>query len=364
MLNVLSLFDWISCWQVALSRFWVPYKYFASEIEEKSIYITKKNFPNTIHIGDVQACSYWYDNIYSKNKKKYLFWEPDKSLKDTMWQINNFDLLIWWSPCQWFSYAGKMLNFEDKRSKLFFEYARILTEIKPKYFILENVRMKKEWSDIITEKLFWVENIFIDSQNIWAQQRKRYYWVWELQPNGTYKKLDIPIPTGPGKSIEEYLEENVDEKYFLNDIQVEKAIENCKWKIFKSWKTNWSSPLVRINKSLCLTARNFWKDNRQVNRIIQYPRWNNPWWLKWENWKIPCITTSCWKYNNHLLNGWRIRVFTEKEMERLQWLPDNYTLWVPNYKRQEMIWNWFHVDTLEYILSFIIKRLENKSCKQ
>jgi len=363
MINILSLFDWVSCWQVALNKFWINYRYFASEIDKNAIKITKKNFPQIKHIWDVTKISYWFRQWSKNSRWNRLYWEPKSWLEDTMWKIDKFDLLIWWPPCQWFSYAWKMLNFEDKRSKLFFEYSRILKESKPRFFIMENVKMKDEWKNIITDNLLWIEPIFIDSQLIWAQQRKRFYWVWELQSNGTYKKVDIPIPTGPGKILEDILQpyEEVDEKYFLTKEQIEKAIINCKWKIFKSWKTNWNAPLVRIDKALCLTARSFWKSNRAVNRVIQYPRWFNKWWIKSENWKVPTLTSNQWKYNNYLLDSWwRMRVFTEIEQERLQCLPDNYTAWIPTYLREFHIWNWFHVDTMEYILSFIIDRLKTK----
>lgn len=360
MLNVLSLFDGISCGQVALNRFWVPYKYFASENDKNAIKITHNNFPNTFHLWSI--CDLRYnseeDTLYywKVPYDKIITWDKDNSHM-RLWKI---DLLIWWPPCQWFSYAWKMLNFEDERSKLFFEYERILKKIKPRFFIMENVKMKKEWSDIITDHLFWVESLFIDSQIIGAQQRKRNYWVGELQSDVTYKKLDIPPPTGPGKTIDDILQpfEEIDEKYFLTPEQIEKAIKNCQWKIFKSWKMNWNAPLVRIDKALCLTAKNFWKSNRQVNRIIQYPRGNNSWWIRGGNGKVPCVTTSNWKYNNYLLDSWwRMRVFTEIEQERLQCLPDNYTEGIPTYLREFHIWNWFHVDTMEYILSFIMEKL-------
>ena len=121
-MKILSLFDWMSCWQIALNKLWITdYIYFASEIDKFAISVTQSNYPNTIQLWDITK------------------------LEPTEWWF--FDLLIWWSPCQWFSFAGKQLNFEDPRSKLFFEYVRILKEEKPKYFMLENVRMKKEYQD-------------------------------------------------------------------------------------------------------------------------------------------------------------------------------------------------------------------------
>ena len=118
-MNVLSLFDGMSCGQIALNKAGIKIdKYFASEIDQHAIKVTQANFPNTIQLGDVQNVT------------------ADK--------VGKIDILIGGSPCQGFSFAGKGLNFEDSRSKLFFEYVRLLKELKPKYFLLENVRMKKE----------------------------------------------------------------------------------------------------------------------------------------------------------------------------------------------------------------------------
>jgi site-specific DNA-cytosine methylase len=150
-MNVLSLFDGISCGQVALNRAQVPYEnYYASEIDSYAIKITQKNYSNTIQLGDIAT-------VESKN-------------------LPNIDLLIGGSPCQGFSFAGKQLNFNDSRSKLFFEYVRLLKELKPKYFLLENVRMQKPFSDAISN-LLGVPAIEINSKLVSAQNRPRLYWT-------------------------------------------------------------------------------------------------------------------------------------------------------------------------------------------
>ena len=150
-MNVLSLFDGMSCGQIALNRAGIKYdNYFASEIDKHAIKVTMTNYPNTIQIGSVT-------DVKAENLPK-------------------IDLLIGGSPCQGFSFAGKQLNFDDPRSKLFFEYIRLLKECKPKYFLLENVKMKKEYEQIITDHL-GVEPIFINSALVSAQNRKRLYWT-------------------------------------------------------------------------------------------------------------------------------------------------------------------------------------------
>jgi len=127
-MNVLSLFDGMSCGRIALDRLGIPVdKYYASEIDKYAIQVSEANYPHIIRLGDV--C--------------------DVKAED----LAPIDLLIAGSPCQGFSFAGKQLAFDDPRSALFFEFVRLLKECKPKYFLLENVRMKKEFLDIISEQV-------------------------------------------------------------------------------------------------------------------------------------------------------------------------------------------------------------------
>lgn len=151
-MNILSTFDGGSCGQQALKELGIPItKYFASEIDKHAIKVTMDNHPNTIQIGDV-----------TKVKGA---------------DLPKIDLLIGGSPCQGFSQAGKKLNFEDPRSKLFFEYVRILEETKPKYFLYENVVPKrKEVIDIISEYL-GVQPKPLNSNLKSCQDRKRLYWA-------------------------------------------------------------------------------------------------------------------------------------------------------------------------------------------
>lgn len=150
-MNVLSLFDGMSCGRIALERAGIKVNnYFASEIDKYAVQIAKKNYPDTVHIGSV----------------------IDVKASD----LPKIDLLIGGSPCQGFSFAGKQLNFIDPRSRLFFEFVRLIEECKPKYFLLENVKMKKEYQDVIT-KYLGVEPIKINSALVSAQNRERLYWT-------------------------------------------------------------------------------------------------------------------------------------------------------------------------------------------
>lgn len=159
-MNVLSLFDGMSCGQIALDRLGVKVdNYFACEIDKYAIQVTQANFPNTIQLGDVT--------------------------KVDLSKLPKIDLILAGSPCQGFSFAGKQLAFDDPRSALFFEFVKILKEVKPKYFLLENVRMKKEFLNIITEQVskcypeipFGIEPLLINSSLLSAQSRQRYYWT-------------------------------------------------------------------------------------------------------------------------------------------------------------------------------------------
>lgn len=170
-MNVLSLFDGMSCGQIALNRLGISYdNYFASELDKWAIKVTQANFPNTIQLGDVMKVHVRADGIHTGD---------DPLMEEHITSVIP-NLLIGGSPCQGFSFAGKQLNFEDPRSKLFFEYVRILNEIR-KYnpnvlFLLENVKMKKEYQDIISEHM-GCEPIKINSALVSAQNRERLYWT-------------------------------------------------------------------------------------------------------------------------------------------------------------------------------------------
>lgn len=159
-MNVLSLFDGMSCGRIALDQLGIKVdNYYACEIDKYAMQVSQANYPEIIQLGDV--C-----DVKSKDLPK-------------------IDLILAGSPCQGFSFAGKQLAFDDPRSALFFEFIRLLKECKPKYFLLENVRMKKEYLQVISEQVsacypeipFGIEPTMICSSLVSAQSRKRYYWT-------------------------------------------------------------------------------------------------------------------------------------------------------------------------------------------
>ena len=163
-MNVLSLFDGMSCGRLALERAGFPVtNYFASEIDKYAIEVARANYPDTVHLGDVTTVG---------TKHGRLFYEDENGVGCGA----DIDLLIGGSPCQGFSWAGKRLNFDDPRSALFFEYVRLLRALKPRWFLLENVNMKQEHQDVITEHL-GVKPVRINSNLVSAQNRDRLYWT-------------------------------------------------------------------------------------------------------------------------------------------------------------------------------------------
>ena len=191
-MNVLSLFDGMSCGQLALQRAGIQVEnYFAAEIDKYAIKVTQANFPDTVQLGDVQS-------LHTEDEGLHTSYPEDDP------RAYEIDLLIGGSPCQGFSFAGKQLNFDDPRSKLFWEYVRLLKALKPTYFLLENVKMKKESMDVITEAL-GVEPVAINSRLFSAQNRPRIYWT----------NIPFDVPTeDKGIVLRDILEPDVEEKYY------------------------------------------------------------------------------------------------------------------------------------------------------
>ena len=166
---VLSLFDGMSCGQIAFDKLGIKFdgvnnKYFASEIKKHAIKVTKNNYPNTIHIGDVTKVSYKNGTLYTENGE---------------YEVGEIDYLIGGSPCQDFSVAklnNTKYGLEGDKSKLFYEYLRLLKEINPKYFLLENVRMKED-SKKQLDMYLGVEGRYINSIDFSFQNRPRFYWT-------------------------------------------------------------------------------------------------------------------------------------------------------------------------------------------
>ena len=292
-MNVLSLFDGISAGQVALERAGIKVdNYYASEIDKYAIQVTMKNYPNTIQMGSVTEWKNW-DLDFSK-----------------------IDLVIGGSPCQGFSFAGKQLNFEDERSKLFFEFSDILNHIKllnpDVKFLLENVRMKQEYQDVISEHLS-VKPIVINSSLVSAQNRIRFYWT---------NINNIEQPINKGVLIKDII---YDDNYStFTDIRITntkvKTKNYIKWDL--SGKQYWSQQdraYYKEGKICTLPKAN---PSNKLNILIDYEK-------------------DIYRRLHPI------------EAERCQTLPDNYTSIISKNKRLEALGNSWTVDVVAHIFKNI-----------
>ena len=279
--SVLSLFDGMSCGQIALNRVGIKYdNYFASEIDKHAIKVTQTNYPNTIQLGDV-----------TKVKAS---------------DLPEIDLLIGGSPCQGFSFAGKGLNFEDPRSKLFFEFVRLKNETQPKYWMLENVKMKVEHQNIISE-ILGVKPILINSKLVSAQSRERLYWT------------NIPIATLNDKNIVIADVVGIETDNKSNEIIVTKNIYPKKGQNGNVYSIN--GKCKTLSAGVGITGNGIGSSNA--------PK------IEWDN-----------------EQGWRR--LTAIECERLQTVPDNYTDCVSDTQRYKMLGNGWTVDVIAHIFGSLL----------
>ena len=301
-MNVLSLFDGMSCGRLALDRAGIKYTtYYAAEIDKYAIKVSSANYPDTVQLGDVT---------------KWREWDIDWS---------KIDLLLGGSPCQGFSFAGKQLAFDDPRSALFFVYVDILNHIRKNNpdvkFLLENVRMKKEYLAVISEQL-GVEPVMINSALVSAQNRVRFYWCnWHIdQPNDKGILL---------KDIIENAETESDKAHCL-DANYNKS---ATW---ESYKTKHRRQQVLCNQ---VGVASDIKGNESIKRIYG------------TDGKSPCLTTMGGGHREPkiVLDKTQYRKLTPLECERLQTVPDNYTNHVSNTQRYKMLGNGWTVDVIAHI---------------
>lgn len=280
-INVLSLFDGMSCGQIALNKVGIEYEnYFASEIDKYAMQVTQYNYPNTKQLGSVTE------------------------LNGT--KLPKIDLLFGGSPCQSFSNAGNGKGFDGK-SGLFFEFVRILKEVNPTYFLLENVKMKKEWQNIISKEL-GCEPILINSNLVSAQNRERLYWT------------NIPFTALNDKNIfiEDILDESFDSKYWLKERNTELLLKK-----------------VSINDAPNIACIDVYNKKVKLDR------------------KCPTLTLPHHNSIRLLYNG-RVRKLTTNECEKLQNVPLNYTdCGLSDIHRYSMLGNGWTVDVIAHIFSFL-----------
>jgi DNA (cytosine-5)-methyltransferase 1 len=290
--NVLSCFDGISCGRVALDRAGISYEnYYASEIDKAVMKVANINYQTTIQLGSI-----------------------------TDWKscdLENIDLIMGGSPCQGFSSSGKGLNFSDPRSKLFFDFMEVIKHYKPKYFLLENVKMKQEWIDIITD-IIGVKPVLINANLVSAQNRPRLYWCnWE-----------VTQPTDKGIKLSTILEKDLD------------------------WNP---AHIVGRRIDPMTNTRKDYDKSIPYTQTLQVKKCSD---------KMGCLTTvskdsllSCLPHGryidayNSLTKNKDWRELSVIECERLQTLSDNYTSAASDSARKKMCGNGWNVNTIVHIFN-------------
>ena len=375
-MNVLSLFDGMSCGQLALQRAGIKVdNYFASEIDKYAIEVARKNFPNTIELG----------NVTRIDTKDLLEWCGKLKSK-------GIDLLMGGSPCQGFSFAGGQVAFDDPRSKLFFEFVRIKEELQPKYFLLENVKMKQEFQDVIT-KYMGVEPIEINSSLFSAQNRRRLYWTnipvdMDIKDKGLVLK-DIlqtdhnepPVPInernarhhknplqkslcttasmykGAGNNgmtlVDRLIPVGMAEEYAHYNYRATKEVYHMDGKAptLLTMQGGNREPKVATYSAKGGRIVNRRLDEQGVRKDYQMDLPLTPQVEIRSDDKTNCLTTL--QKDNVVVEGMTWRKLTPIECERLQTLPDNYTEGVSKTQRYKMIGNGWTVDVIAHILKGI-----------
>jgi site-specific DNA-cytosine methylase len=310
-MNVLSLFDGISCAAIACERANLKVdKYYTSEIDKYATAISLYKYPFLYRLGDV-------NNITSK-------------------EVDKIDLLVGGSPCQGFSAAGHGQNFKDVRSKLFWEYVRVLNDVQPKYFLLENVSMKKEWQDVISNAV-GVEPIKLNSALVSAQSRIRLYWT--NIPN-------IVPPTDKGIYLKDVIEHGlalkdksvcIDANYYKGG-----SVKNYLYKLKNGLPTHESERRLLINVATI-------GKGGQGQRVYS------------TNGKSTTMLSSTGGFGTKTglyVDGELIRKLSPLEAERCQTIPDDYTRLgdfngtyklISNLQRYKAIGNAFTVDMIAHI---------------
>lgn len=365
-MNVLSLFDGMSCGQQALERAGIKVdNYFASEIDKYAIQVTMANYPNTIQLGSVV-------NVIGGGLPK-------------------IDILIGGSPCQSFSFAGKRKGMSTKdeqeilklnhylelkkegfefegQSYLFWEYMRLLTEVKPKYFLLENVMMGEKWEKILS-KAIGVKPIMINSALLSAQNRQRLYWTnIGLEPQGLFGDLETTIqqPKDKGILLKDILEKNVVGKYFINingNKRLNQTISKHKNDLKHGTLIDSYNQSIHNDKSSTISTRvnascqTHIVDNQKILggdfRYDEGFQWR-------ENGKSCTLATKGGGSPSDIsgcalakLDNFTIRRLTPIECERLQTVKDNYTNNVSDSQRYKMLGNGWTIAVIVHILNYI-----------
>ena len=312
-MNVLSLFDGMSCGHIALDKAGVQVdNYFASEVDKYAIQVAQTNYPDTVHLGDVRDVRTSEGMLYVTEGDGCPHYE--------------IDLLMGGSPCQGFSFAGSQLNFDDPRSKLFWEFVRLKNELQPQYFLLENVRMAQRSQDVITEAL-GVEPIAINSNLVSAQNRYRLYWT----------NIPFDMPTDRGITMNDILEGD-----WYSDRDKSHCLDANYFKggNLRSYFIKHRRQLVFSKDGMACVGEADVKGHGYNKRVYH------------KDGKAPslCAASGGNLEPKVFIEPDQWRKLTPTECERLQTVPDGYTSSVSNTQRYKMLGNGWTVDVVANIL--------------
>jgi len=351
MLNVVSLFDGISCGQIALERAGIKVnKYFASEIDKKAITVSRNNYADIIQLGDI--CNL-----------------------DTS-TLPHIHILIGGSPCQSFSNAGDRSGFKGK-SRLFWQFVRVLKELKPDYFLLENVKMKKEWQDIITKEL-GVEPIELDSALVSAQQRKRLYWTnidlsdLEIKDKKIYLKdvLDLEVQNTEDKICMTKADDVKVRKYYVDTKKLCEYLRNHKGKRTNRQIAEYCNvPITKVehwfrrDNSFAIPDEDSWFKLKNLFDITseEWDKEMTEFEIKKNNFdmakriyhvrgKHPTLTTLTGGHQRKTItDGKDMFYLNPNHAEELQTLPKDYTKGLTDNQRFKVIGNGWTVDIIASI---------------
>ena len=327
-MNVLSLFDGMSCGQIALERAGIKVdNYYASEIDKYAIQVTQKNYPETIQLGDVTK---WRE-----------------------WDLPKIDLILAGSPCQGFSFAGKQLAFDDPRSKLFFDFIHILEWYDPQFYLLENVKMSNK--NLATIDRYLPQErpsscVLINSSLVSAQNRPRYYWN-----NFGFDRLE-----DKNILLKDILEDNPSEYIKVNkngDIKKYQDKMSCLCGGAHSGGNHSDMDLIGVPVAFTETRTD---EAKRIRREFQ-KKWGRDFsprrakkLVPRKDGKMNCLTATYSKAENTVLDKqWLYRRYTPIECERGQTVPDNYTEGVSNTQRYKMLGNGWTIDVIVHILKGI-----------
>jgi len=337
-IKVLSLFDGISGAKQALNELGIESEYYASEVDKYAIQISKANHPGIVQMGDVK---------FLEVENNYLFYNQNNDPMKNGGSVKcDFDLLIGGSPCQNLSVAGNGEGLKGDKSSLFYEYVRILKQTKPKYFVLENVNsMKKADKETITEELFGIEPVMINSALVTAQQRKRYYWIGKLVGE-KYEQVKIEQPEDKAIFLKDILEDLDDDVVgcaargrYKNGKVVQKI---------ETRKDNKANCLTTVGKDSMFIVREKYDSLITTTQLGKSKKWGNN---TRNNGKAFTVIAS--RPNGYIRPDGSTKAFTVNESCRLQGFPDGYCDSVSKTQGYKALGNSFTVPVIKHILKSI-----------